>query len=225
MTQTQTLRPRRARTARAHVSMRRHAGVEVLAAAALIASLTVAAPENTAVAAPVDWEDLGLAQELTVAADVAPEDLSRDTFGATPGAETFIQSGTNHDWAKLVLMYGGFPITDGNVTVFTRWMRQENGADNWWNRNNPLNNGLGSGGGGGLGSYADLDIAAQYAAQNLRRPIFSDIAAAFDAAGPTEGIEQVIWASRWASGHYANGAHWHYTPVDVVAAPASAWGR
>jgi hypothetical protein len=37
-------------------------------------------------------------------------------------------------------------------------------------------------------------------------------------------IEAAIWASPWASGHYANGAHWHYSPVEVVKAPAEAWG-
>jgi hypothetical protein len=114
-------------------------------------------------------------------------------------------------------------MTDANVTVMTRWMRQENGADDWWNRNNPLNNGLGSGGGGGTGTYANLVIAAQYLAKNLRKPMFAGIAAAFDSNAPTAKIESAIWYSGWASGHYANGAHWHYTPVQVVKAPAGAW--
>lgn len=148
---------------------------------------------------------------------------SRDAYSATPGIQTLVNGGTNYDWAKLVLLDGGFPITEANVTVMTRWMRQENGADDWWNRNNPLNNGLGSGGGGGTGSYANLQIAAHYLATNLRRPMFSAIAHGFDTNAPTAEIEYAIWYSGWATGHYANGAHWHYTPVKVVKAPAGAW--
>jgi hypothetical protein len=69
--------------------------------------------------------------------------VARDDFLSTPGPETFIAGGTNHDWAKLVLVYAGWPVTESNVTVITRWMRQENGADDWFNRNNPLNIGMG----------------------------------------------------------------------------------
>jgi len=163
------------------------------------------------------------AQSLDVAPTAQPTPAARDDFSATPGIQTLVNGGTNYDWAKLVLLDGGFPMTDANVTVMTRWMRQENGADDWWNRNNPLNNGLGSGGGGGTGTYANLVIAAQYLAKNLRKPMFAGIAATFDSNAPTSTIESAIWYSGWASGHYANGAHWHYTPVQVVKAPAGAW--
>jgi hypothetical protein len=163
------------------------------------------------------------AQSLNVSATAQPTAVARDDYSATPGIQTLVNGGTNYDWAKLVLHDGGFPMTEANVTVMTRWMRQENGADDWWNRNNPLNNGLGSGGGGGTGSYASLVVAAQYLAANLRRPIFSSIASAFDSNAPTATIEYAIWYSAWASGHYANGAHWHYSPVSVVKAPAGAW--
>ena len=163
------------------------------------------------------------AQSLDVSPTAKPTAAVRDEFSATPGIQTLVNGGTNYDWAKLVLLDGGFPMTDANVTVMTRWMRQENGADDWWNRNNPLNNGLGSGGGGGTGSYANLVVAAQYLAANLRRPMFSSIATLFDANAPTSQIEYAIWYSGWATGHYANGAHWHYTPVAVVKAPAGAW--
>ena len=163
------------------------------------------------------------AQSLDVSPTTKPTALARDDFSATPGVQTLVNGGTNYDWAKLVLLDGGFPMSDTNVTVMTRWMRQENGADDWWNRNNPLNNGLGSGGGGGTGSYANLVVAAQYLAANLRRPMFAGIAAGFDSNAPTATIEYSIWYSGWATGHYANGAHWHYTPVAVVKAPAGAW--
>ena len=161
----------------------------------------------------------------TAQAAVSPVGVAtkRDAYSATPGIQTLVEGGTNYDWAKLVLLDGGFPMTEANVTVMTRWMRQENGADDWWNRNNPLNNGLGSGGGGGTGTYANLVVAARYLAANLRRPMFSSIASKLDANAPTAEIEYAIWYSGWATGHYANGAHWHYTPVKVVKAPAGAW--
>jgi hypothetical protein len=125
----------------------------------------------------------------------------------------------------MVLLFAGLPVTADNVTVFTRWMRQENGPDDWWNRNNPLNNGWGSGGGGGLGSYPNLVVAAQNAAEAMRTlPGYQGFVSAFEREAPTEEIESAIWNSNWASGHYAYGGHWHYTEVPVVAAPAGAWG-
>ena len=163
------------------------------------------------------------AQKLDVSPTAEPTPAARDGYTATAGMQSYINGGTNYDWAKLVLLDGGFPVTDANVTVMTRWMRQENGPDDWWNRNNPLNNGLGSGGGGGTGTYASLVVAAQYLAANLRRPMFSSVASAFDSNAPTATIENAIWYSGWATGHYANGAHWHYTPVEIVKAPAGAW--
>ncbi len=165
------------------------------------------------------------AQTVKVVKPVSGRDsLARDGYSASPGVDSLILGGTNYDWAKLVMMYGGWPMTTENVTVFTRWMRQENGADNWWNRNNPMNNGYGSGGGGGTGSYANLDIAARMAAENLHRnPSFAGIVAGLAAGNSTTVTEQAIWASPWASSHYGNGSRWHYTPVDVVKAPASAW--
>jgi len=32
-----------------------------------------------------------------------------------------------------------------------------------------------------------------------------------------------MWASPWASSHYANGAHWSQAPVDVVKSPGGTW--
>jgi hypothetical protein len=163
-------------------------------------------------------------QTLVAVSHVATPEVTREGFHVTPGRTTFISGGTNHDWAKLVLLNGGWPVTDNNVTVITRWMRQENYIDTWWNRNNPLNNGWGSGGGGGLGSYPSLAVAAENAAEALNtHPGYRDIVAAFAASASPEVTEAAIWASPWASGHYANGAHWHYTPVPVVKAPAGAW--
>src|SRR5690606_28791603 len=53
--------------------------------------------------------------ETVVAREHAPE-VTRDDYGATPGPATYIKGGTNHDWAALVLVYGGWPVTDENVT-------------------------------------------------------------------------------------------------------------
>lgn len=164
------------------------------------------------------------AQTLSVSAAVAPASVARDSYSATPGIQTLAASGTNYDWAKLVMLFAGWPATESNVTVFTRWMRQENGADDWWNRNNPLNNGWGSGGGGGTGSYDNLVIAAQNAADALlKNSGYSGIRDAFAASAPTEVIEQAIWNSPWASGHYAYGGHWSYATVPVVKSPDGTW--
>jgi hypothetical protein len=208
-------------------SLRLHAIGAAIVAFAFMMILSVAPPPP-----PTDAEQLqqyvdAHAQTIEVDGDaVANADIDLGQFTATPGVETLAASGTNYDWAKLVLIFADLPVTDANVTVFTRWMRQENGADDWWNRNNPLNNGWGSGGGGGLGSYPNLIVAAENAAEAMRTLSgYQGFVAAFERSAPMEEIESAIWNSNWASGHYAYGGHWHYTPVDVVTAPPSAWGR
>lgn len=164
-------------------------------------------------------------QTFMVAADIAHPVVQRDEYGYQPGYATYVASGTNHDWARIVLVAAGWPVTESNVTVITRWMRQENYIDSWWNRNNPLNNGWGSGGGGGLGSYSSLLDAALYAAKALTtHPGYASIADGFARSAPPDEIEAAIWASPWASGHYNNGKHWHYTPVPIITAPPGAWG-
>jgi hypothetical protein len=159
---------------------------------------------------------------MQVITGVAAQAVVRDGVSATDGVKTLTNNGTNADWAKLVLMFGGWPQTEQNVTVMLRWMRQENGPPDWWNRNNPLNNGYGSGGGAGLGSYANLTDAARYAAENLQRG-YPGIVAGLAAGTSAEATAQAIWASPWASSHYGNGTHWSTRPVEVVTAPASAW--
>jgi hypothetical protein len=162
-------------------------------------------------------------QELLVDATIAAPVVNRESLGATDGIQTLTRVGTNEAWAKLVLLFGGWPETDANVTVMLRWMRQENGPPDWWNRNNPLNNGYGSGGGAGLGSYPDLVTAAEYCAKNLQRG-YPDIVAGLQAGTSADVTAQAIWASPWASSHYGNGTHWSTRPVEIVQAPASAWG-
>jgi len=205
--------------------MRLHAVGAAIVAFAFMMILSIAPP-----APPTDAQELQTyldthAQTLTANGEAGATEIDLGEYTATPGVETLAASGTNYDWAKLVLIFADLPVTDDNVTVFTRWMRQENGPDDWWNRNNPLNNGWGSGGGGGLGRYPNLIVAAENAAEAMRTlPGYQGFVAAFERSAPTEEIEAAIWASPWASGHYAYGGHWHYTPVDVVKAPADAWG-
>ena len=165
------------------------------------------------------------AQSLAVNPGLSTAEITRGTYTATPGIATLAAGGTNRDWAQLVLLSGGWPMTEENTTVIMRWMRQENGTDNWWNRNNPLNNGWGSGGGGGTGRYANLVIAAQKAAEALHSVGgYRGIIAAFAANADSATIEAAIWASPWASGHYADGGHWSYAEVPVVKSPDGTWG-
>jgi peptidoglycan hydrolase-like protein with peptidoglycan-binding domain len=119
---------------------------------------------------------------------------------------------TNRSWAAQVLKDMGAPETKNNVDNLTRWMDQENNAGVWTGvagHNNPLNNGLGSGGGAGLGSYSDLTQAAKYAAQMLGDPKssqkgshISDIGDALKKDAPAAEFSQAVTGSKWAEGHY-----------------------
>lgn len=198
--------------------------VSIIAGLAVIAASGVSTPAPPDLVAATVIEN---PQSFTTAASpsAAPAAVRFD-FGATAGYETYIQGGTNHDWAKLVLLMGDFPVSESNVTVVTRWMRQENFVDTWYTRNNPLNNGWGSGGGGGTGRYVDLVDAAVNAAEALNTlPRYSEIVVTLRASAPTEQVERAIWFSGWAAGMYKNGQHWAYNPVPVITAPPSAWGR
>ncbi|HEY1105138.1 MAG TPA: hypothetical protein VGE78_03235 [Agromyces sp.] len=165
------------------------------------------------------------AQSVRVGGEASATAVSSESYVSSTGPETLIAGGTNLDWAKLVMVEGGWPLTDENVTFMMRWMRQENGADNWWNRNNPLNNGMGSGGGSGLGSYATLADAAYYAAANIGSGRYPEVEAALERGDSADATAQAIWASPWASSHYGYGTHWSSRPYEVIEAPASAWGR
>lgn len=195
-----------------------------LLAGAALAPAALLASTATAVGELAPGPSRGPGQSLSVQGDSTPLAIDRDDFTYTTGRQSLIAGGTNYDWAKLVLLDAGWPVTDSNVAVMTRWMRRENGPDDWWNRNNPLNNGYGSGGGSGLGSYDTLATAAAMAAENLQNYSgYVDIRAGFAASAPTGQIEAAIWASPWATSHYGNGSHWSQTPVPVVTAPAEAW--
>ena len=198
------------------------------AAFALLATLAIAPlprPAGVAEAATASVRFDAAAPAVRVDGEVAQPDVSRESYAAETGSQTLVAGGTNYDWAKLVLVYGGWPLTEANVTVMVQWMREENGPDNWFNRNNPMNNGQGSGGGSGLGSYDNLDTAAYYAAENLRRAIYAPIAAGLADGTSAARTAQAIWASPWATSHYGYGANRTTSPVPVIEAPPSAWGR
>jgi len=106
----------------------------------------------------------------------------------------------------------GAPESKNNVDNLTRWMDQENNAGVWTGvagHNNPLNNGLGSGGGAGLGSYPDLTQSAHYAAQMLGDPKSSQKGSGISAIGdalmkdaPPAEFSHAVTNSKWAEGHY-----------------------
>jgi peptidoglycan hydrolase-like protein with peptidoglycan-binding domain len=132
---------------------------------------------------------------------------------------------TNYDWARWVLHDGNWPQSSNNITVITRWMTSEEPTSNWFNRDNPLNNGYGCGGGSGLGTCTNLLVAAHYVAENLLLgtadygAIVSDLAAS---ASPAT-TAQAIWNSPWASSHYCYGGCWFNGTAATVAAPAADW--
>ena len=132
---------------------------------------------------------------------------------------------TNYDFARLVLQHGGWPASANNIAVLTQWLRAEEPTSRWWNRDNPLNNGLGSGGGRGLGSYRSVVAASFYVAQNLESPLYGYPMVARDLAASAQpgSTSRAIWRSDWASGHYGFGADWDTSPVPSVVAPPSVW--
>ena len=207
--------------------------VVIAVACALIAAVTVLAitgpsprmlSYNAAAAAAMISGDPLLSQSARVGSVPAPaaKDL---TFTGSTGVQSLVAEGTNRAWAELVLVFGDFPRTEENITVILRWMRQENGVDNWWNRNNPLNNGWGTIEGNFLSGYTTLVDAAEQCADALHsRSGYAGIVAALQDGSSADATAAAIWASDWATGHYDYGGHWSTAPVTVVQAPADAWG-
>ncbi|HEY5229948.1 MAG TPA: hypothetical protein VIJ11_03515, partial [Galbitalea sp.] len=48
--------------------------------------------------------DASHAQKLTASATAATTKITHSVYSATPGIQTLADSGTNYDWAKLVLL-------------------------------------------------------------------------------------------------------------------------
>ena len=197
-----------------------------IAAFALVAVPAVAPPPQLSPEQLLKMYQASHAQDLTVAGSATDVTIVHGKYAATAGIQSLANSGTNYDWAKLVLLFGGWPQSDNNVTVLLRWMRQENGSNNWWNRDNPLNNSFGAPGAGGTGRNSNLVVAAEHAAQALLRGAgggYAGIVSCFASSASPDSTAQAIWASNWSSSHYANGTHWSTAPVPVYTAPASAW--
>lgn len=197
------------------------------AGAALLVLIGAVAPYRDAEAAEALARHAAGDQAVALASSIEPVVAERDGYAAEVSPErikaALVSAHTNYSWAKLVLWYGGWPITDESVTTIVRWMRQENYVDNWWNRNNPLNNGWGVG--NYMNSAESLDASAEYAADAIRTlPGYSGILAAFAGAVPSDQSAYAIWYSSWATGHYDYGGHWSTAPVPEVEAPAEAWG-
>ena len=224
-----------------HLTPRSKATVGMASVAALLlaGSALIATPANAATTqgqAIYASQLLDSTQVFTVGSDVSkatvqidPYDTSAPSAASVAAAPadskvTFTVSGqTNADWAALVLQDASLPLTKNNITVMLQWMDSENSPQDWWLRNNPLNNGLGSGGGAGFGSYDNLNTAASYVAQQLDRSLFSGIRAALAADSDPSVTASAIEASAWAGSHYGYGSLWHAVDVQIVEAPASAW--
>lgn len=197
-----------------------------LAVFALVAVPAVAPPHQPSSQQLLTMYASAHAQGLKVTKSASVEKLTPTKYSATPGFQSLANVGTNYAWAQLVMLEGGWPMCSNNITVFLRWMRQENGANNWWNRNNPLNNSYGAPGAGGTGSNANLIVAAQHAEQALHAGAgggYGGIVSSLAACASPSATASAIFASSWSSSHYANGTHWSTAPVPVVKAPASAW--
>jgi len=144
----------------------------------------------------------------------------------TPAVAPTTSTMTNQEWAALVLQDLGAPVTQNNITSMLQWMASENSPSTWTGTagaNNPLNNGYASGGGSGLGSYADLTQAAQAVADNLNGGNYGypAIVAALQQSADPATFEQAVIASGWAGGHYGGGSGWHTAVSAVVSAAES----
>ncbi len=209
----------RSRAARPAVSLA-CAGAALLLVAGAIAPIPALAAQGAVAAVPPNQQSVDVAEALAPSVTNA-SDYSSEKSSASQKAE-LAAAHDNYAWARLVLWYGGWPITDASVTTILRWMRQENGVDDWWNRNNPLNNGW------GVGSYMNsndsLDAAAFNAADAIGH-LYPSIQAVL-ASGTTnpDDIANGIMFSGWSSSNYGDGSHWSTAPVPSVVAPAEDWG-
>ncbi len=109
---------------------RKHLPIGAAAAVfALIATTALAPPPLPTPAEEFQAYLDANAQTVRVSSVAALGAVTRDDYSATPGIATLAAGGTNYDWAMLVLVMAGLPTTENNITVLTRWMRQENYVD------------------------------------------------------------------------------------------------
>jgi hypothetical protein len=169
----------------------------------------------------------GAAGAPVVAAEVAgsmsSDAVASHAIDATLDANEYSGTGnsSNYAWADLVLQDGGWSTCSNNVNVITEWMQAEEPPSDWWDRYNPLNNGDGSGGGAGLGSYPNLPTAAYFVAANLETGEYGYGAIENDLAAcdTPQTTATAIWDSDWASSHYGYGTDWSFAAVPSVIPP------
>ena len=200
----------------------------------LIAVSTLAPPATPISAVTLDAADGR--QNLTVsasaptvdeievrAAEAAQADSGTALLTSADGVQELANEGTNAAWARMILVMGGWPEKESSVTAIMQWMRQENYENSWWVRNNPLNNGWGVG--SFLGTNPNLQVAAANVVDALNTlPGYAGIRETLANGAPASEIAHAIWYSTWAGGHYDYGGHWSTAPVQIIEAPASAWG-
>jgi len=213
-------RPRHAPAARLAVG-----GTALLLSAVLIAPF---ADPAAAAAAREARQSVGAQRvelDVATAAAVAPRDDYASELSPERMVRQLVGEGTQYDWARIVLYFGGWTATDDKVLAIVQWMRAENSPSSWWLRNNPLNNGYATFAGNFLSGYASLvDAAKACAAAIQRMGGYQVIEDALAADSTRDQVRAAIIASSWATGHYGGGAHWGGGQPTAVTAPASAWG-
>jgi hypothetical protein len=109
---------------------------------------------------------------------------------------------TQQNWATAVLTDAGLPVTQNNINNIMRWMVAEEPANNWFDRNNPLNASLGTTASDGTASYTNLATGASYTAKMIQQSNMSGIYQALQSDGTPDAFSAAVVASPWASSHY-----------------------
>lgn len=139
---------------------------------------------------------------------------------APPSATT---SWTATLWANCVLLLAGDPVNPTNTSNMLHWMAAENSGNSaWYQDNNPLNTGQGTGGGDGTGGAATLFQGAIDAADTLTTNNYGypAIQAALRASAPLPVFAAAVGNSQWASGKYkGNGQAPGYTIANNPGTP------
>ena len=192
-----------------------------LAVFALVAVPAVAPPQQASAA---EIYDAAHAQILTVDKSAKTVNLTPTKYSATPGFQTLADGGTNYDWAKLVLLAGGWPMSQkqrhGHAALDAPGERRERLVE----PRQPAEQQLRRARRGWHGSLRQPDHrraeGGRRAARRRRRRLRGNRERARAHPNRRSVTAEAIWASSWSTSHYANGTHWSTAPVPVVKAPA-----
>ncbi len=111
------------------------------------------------------------------------------------------------------------PVDANTVNDILHWMPAEEPANNWYDRNNPLNASLGTSASDGTGSYPNLATGADETAKMIDQGNMAGIRNALASDAPVgTGFSQAVVASPWASSHYG-GDPLHI--AETVSSPSS----